>query len=138
MYKSDASYVSCRAGVYYYTRRVPYDVRQHYASNRLSFSLRTKSNAGASRENFGAELILLSLEARKIGDAYDLSGIALGFAMWLFKTVDGGHHAAQKVVAYNSALGEAISVVFYKLIGDIPTSINFGGCFENSDNGVAR
>ena len=63
---------------------------------------------GASRENFGAELILLSLEARKIGDAYDLSGIALGFAMWLFKTVDGGHLAAQKVVAYNSALGETI------------------------------
>ena len=49
MYKSDASYVYCRAGVYYYTRRVPYDVRQHYASNRLSFSLRTKSNAGALR-----------------------------------------------------------------------------------------
>ena len=49
MYKSNASYVSCRAGVYYYTRRVPYDVRQHYASNRLSFSLRTKSNAGALR-----------------------------------------------------------------------------------------
>ena len=49
MYKSDASYVSCRAGVYYYTRRVPYDVRHHYASNRLSFSLRTKSNAGAFR-----------------------------------------------------------------------------------------
>ena len=40
MYKSDASYVSCRAGIYYYTRRVPYDLRQHYASNRLSFSLR--------------------------------------------------------------------------------------------------
>ena len=49
MYKSGASYVSCRAGVYYYTRRVPYDVRQHYASNRLSFSLRTKSNTGALR-----------------------------------------------------------------------------------------
>ena len=49
MYKSIASYVSCRAGVYYYTRRVPFDVRQHYASNRLSFSLRTKSNAGALR-----------------------------------------------------------------------------------------
>ena len=49
MYKSSASYVSCRAGVYYYTRRVPYDVRQHYASARLSFSLRTKSNAGALR-----------------------------------------------------------------------------------------
>ena len=49
MYKSNASYVSCRAGVYYYTRLVPYDVRQHYTSNRLSFSLRTKSNAGALR-----------------------------------------------------------------------------------------
>ena len=49
MYKSDVSYESCRAGVYYYTRRVPFDVRQHYASNRLSFSLRTKSNAGALR-----------------------------------------------------------------------------------------
>jgi hypothetical protein len=29
MYRSDDSYVSCRAGVYYYIRRVPYDVRQH-------------------------------------------------------------------------------------------------------------
>ena len=49
MYKSDASYVSCRAGVYYYTRRIPCDVRQHYAAERLSFSLRTKSNFGALR-----------------------------------------------------------------------------------------
>ncbi|MDC3234627.1 hypothetical protein OBB02_01120 [Candidatus Puniceispirillum sp.] len=24
MYKSDASYVSCRAGIYYYTRRDPF------------------------------------------------------------------------------------------------------------------
>ena len=47
MYKSIASYVYCRAGIYYYTRRVPYDVRQNYASKRLSFSLRTKSNTGA-------------------------------------------------------------------------------------------
>ena len=49
MYKSDAQYVSCRAGIYYYTRRVPIDVRQYYASPRLSFSLRTKSYAGAVR-----------------------------------------------------------------------------------------
>ena len=49
MYKSDASYVSFRAGVYYYTRRIPCDVRQHYAAERLSFSLRTKSNTGALR-----------------------------------------------------------------------------------------
>ena len=49
MYKSGASYVSCRAGVYYYTRRVPYDVRQHYAFSRISFSLRTKSHQSAIR-----------------------------------------------------------------------------------------
>ena len=49
MYRSDDSYVSCRAGIYYYIRRVPYDLSQHYASKRLSFSLRTKSYAGALR-----------------------------------------------------------------------------------------
>ena len=58
---------------------------------------------GASRENFGAELNPLSLEAHKIGAAYDLSGIALGSAMSLFDTVEGRAIAAQKVVAYNSA-----------------------------------
>ena len=41
--------------------------------------------SGASREAFGAELILLSLEARKIDTAFDLSGIALGNAMTMFK-----------------------------------------------------
>ena len=35
MYKSDASYVSCRAGIYYYTRRVPYDVRATQSHNGL-------------------------------------------------------------------------------------------------------
>ena len=49
MYKSNASYVSCRAGVYYYTKCIPCDVRQHYASETLSFSLRIKSNPGALR-----------------------------------------------------------------------------------------
>jgi hypothetical protein len=49
MYKSDASYVSCRAGIYYYTGRVPFDVRQHYTSNRLSFNLRTKSNGVSAK-----------------------------------------------------------------------------------------
>ena len=37
MYKPDAQYVSCRASIYYYTRRVPIDVRQYYASPHLSF-----------------------------------------------------------------------------------------------------
>ena len=49
MYTNASQYVSNRDGVFYYIRRIPYDVRQHYASHRLSFSLRTKSNAGALR-----------------------------------------------------------------------------------------
>ena len=49
MYNSNAHYVSCRAGVYYYTRRVPIDVGPYYDHRRLSFSLRIKSYAGAVR-----------------------------------------------------------------------------------------
>ena len=63
---------------------------------------------GVSRQDFGAELILLRLEARKIDTAFDLSGIALGNAMALFKDIEGGYLAAQKVVEHNSALGEEI------------------------------
>ena len=37
MYKTDAQYVLCRAIIYYCTRRVSIDVRQYYASPRLSF-----------------------------------------------------------------------------------------------------
>ena len=45
MYRSDDSDVSCRAGVYNYIRRIPFYVRQHDSSERLSFSLKTKSYA---------------------------------------------------------------------------------------------
>jgi len=43
MYTNASQYVSNRDGVFYYIRRVPHDVRQHYASSRISFSLKTKS-----------------------------------------------------------------------------------------------
>ena len=78
--------------------------------------------SGASRENFGAELIILSLEACKIGDAYDLSGIALGSAMSLFEKIDGGYLAAQKVVGYNIALGEAIPTELLHFLENPPKS----------------
>ena len=78
--------------------------------------------SGASRETFGSELILLSLQARKIGDAYDLSGIALASAMGLFKTVEGGYLAAQKVVEYNSALGESIPAALLLFLENPPKS----------------
>ena len=49
MYKDAHQYVSDRDGVFYYVRRVPHDVRQQYASSRISFSLRTKSHQSALR-----------------------------------------------------------------------------------------
>ena len=53
MYKlrniSSSHHVMNRAGIFYYVRRVPNDVRQHYASSRISFSLRTKSHQSALR-----------------------------------------------------------------------------------------
>ena len=49
MYKDADQYVADRDGVFYYVRRVPNDVRQHYASSRISFSLRTKSHRSALR-----------------------------------------------------------------------------------------
>ena len=50
MYKDAAQYVSRRNNIYYYVRRVPLDVRQHYAASRISFSLRTKSLIAAFRK----------------------------------------------------------------------------------------
>ena len=49
MYTNASQYVSNRDGVFYYIRRIPHDVRQHYASSRISFSLRTKSLRSAAR-----------------------------------------------------------------------------------------
>ena len=46
---SSPHHVMNRAGIYYYVRRIPHDVKQHYASSRISFSLRTKSHQSALR-----------------------------------------------------------------------------------------
>ena len=78
--------------------------------------------SGVSRQDFGAELILLSLEARKIDTAFDLRGIALGNAMALFKDVEGGYLAAQKVVEHNSALGEEIPTKLLHFLENAPKS----------------
>ena len=43
MYTNASQYISNRDGIFYYVRRIPCDVRQHYSSTRISFSLRTKS-----------------------------------------------------------------------------------------------
>ena len=43
MYKN-VPYIRCRDGIYYFVRRVPDDVKPYYSSDRISMSLRTKSN----------------------------------------------------------------------------------------------
>ncbi len=42
-------HVMNRAGIYYYVRRIPADLKQHYSVKRLCFSLRTKSHSQAMR-----------------------------------------------------------------------------------------
>ena len=49
MYTNASQYVSNRDGVFYYIRRVPHDVRQHYAASRTPFSLRPKTQSSAAR-----------------------------------------------------------------------------------------
>ena len=46
---NNSSHIRVRFGVYHFVRRVPSDVRQHYLSDRVSISLRTKSEATAAR-----------------------------------------------------------------------------------------
>ena len=49
MYKDAYQYVADRDGIYYYVRRIPADLKQHYSVKRLCFSLRTKSHSQAMR-----------------------------------------------------------------------------------------
>ena len=42
-------YIRCRDCIYYFVRRVPDDVKSYYSSDRISMSLRTKSNGVAIR-----------------------------------------------------------------------------------------
>ena len=46
---SSPHHVMNRAGIYYYVRRIPADLKQHYSVKRLCFSLRTKSHSQAMR-----------------------------------------------------------------------------------------
>jgi integrase len=47
--KSDASYLYQKRGVYYFSKQVPCDVKQHYSRNRIVICLRTKSFSKAMR-----------------------------------------------------------------------------------------
>ena len=46
---NQSSHIRVRSGIYHFVRRVPADFQQHYRSDRVSISLRTKSARAASR-----------------------------------------------------------------------------------------
>ena len=48
-YIKQASYIHKRGGVYQYIRRIPCDIRPHYKTDQLYFSLRTGSFVSANR-----------------------------------------------------------------------------------------
>ena len=46
---NQSPHIRVRSGIYHFVRRVPADLQQHYRSDRVSISLRTKSARAASR-----------------------------------------------------------------------------------------
>ena len=46
---NQSPHIRVRSGIYHFVRRVPADLQQHYRSDRVSISLRTKSARPASR-----------------------------------------------------------------------------------------
>ena len=49
MYKKEELYLTTRNSIFYFVRRVPRDLIKYYSSNRISFSLKTKSKLKALR-----------------------------------------------------------------------------------------
>ena len=49
MYKKEELYLTTRNSIFYFVRRVPRDLIKSYSSNRISFSLKTKSKLKALR-----------------------------------------------------------------------------------------
>ena len=45
----NVSYLYKKCGVYYFSKRVPNDLKSHYKTNRIVICLRTKSNISAIR-----------------------------------------------------------------------------------------
>ena len=47
--KYNTSYLYQKRGVYYFSKQVPCDIRQHYSRDRIVICLRTKSSSKAMR-----------------------------------------------------------------------------------------
>jgi integrase len=85
--KFASNHVLFRDGVYYYVRRVPYDLVEHYKVKRLCFSLKTKSSATACR---AAQSISQRLEDYWLGLRLQKMDIP---AIRVFKTSDSAADA---------------------------------------------
>ena len=72
--KCEANHVLYRDGVYYYVRRVPYDLTSYYDVKRLCFSLKTKSLKAASQQQVREKVYTGSSDAWRKFEPY-LNGL---------------------------------------------------------------
>ena len=103
MYNSQHPHVHLRDNIYYFVRRVPADLRAHYRSERISLTLRTRSQSTASRSaqsiNQRLEDYWLGLRLQKInipainllraGTSTDQAGYLLSDAKGLYLRLKG-------------------------------------------------
>ena len=100
VYKS-IRYTFVKAGVYYFNRRVPQDVRQAYLTQRISFSLKTKSPAQAYK---AASHVIQKLEAHWLNVRLAKDQLGLGrYLKGPYKAKSGGS-ATVMDITFNNAL----------------------------------
>ena len=85
-------HVMNRAGIYYYVRRIPTDLKQHYSVKRLCFSLRTKSHVLADEVRQQTATLLPAavgqyLKLLGIGKAKTFHQAAVRKATWMDRIV---------------------------------------------------
>ena len=95
--KYAANHVFLRDGIYYYLRRVPLDLAEHYSVKRLCFSLRTKSYKSALHASksvsqrledywLGLRLQKMDIPALELVKSYDASDGSCSFFLHFFIT----------------------------------------------------
>ena len=129
--KCEANHVLYRDGVYYYVRRVPYDLTSYYNVERLCFSLKTKSASAAVRASrsvtqrledywLGLRLQTMDIPAIQVvksGDTHVNDNLRLSEACELYLRLKGG---GKDKVFIRTAQRNTGHVT--KLLGGRPTS----------------
>ena len=129
--KCEANHVLYRDGVYYYVRRVPYDLTSYYDVKRLCFSLKTKSLKAAIRTSksvtqrledywLGLRLQNMDIPAIQVVKSSDTNvndTLRLSEACELYLRLKGGGKDKVFIRTANRNTGYVI-----KLLGDRPLS----------------